>query len=72
MPILLIALFAGAIEKAVIFTDVNFCIFNEFEVPVSQPNFKIVKKSKFDRAYFCSIEIFLKNGYDFLEYTKYS
>lgn len=46
MPILLIVLFAAAIEKAVIFTDVNFCLFNEFEVPVSQPNFKIVKERR--------------------------
>lgn len=46
MPILLIVLFAAAIDKAVIFTDVNFCLFNEFEVPVSQPNFKIVKERR--------------------------
>lgn len=67
MPILLIVLFAAATEKAVIFTDVNFCLFNGFEVPVSQPNFKTVKKSKLNRAYFCRIEIFLRNGYGFLE-----
>lgn len=46
MPILLIVLFAAAIEKAVIFTDVNFCLFNEFEVPVSQPKFKTVKERR--------------------------
>lgn len=44
MPILLILLFAAAIEKAIIFTGVHFCFFNEFEVPVSQPAFKIVKE----------------------------
>lgn len=46
MPILLIVLFAAAIEKAVIFTDINFCLFNEFEVPVSQPNFKTAKERR--------------------------
>lgn len=67
MPVLLIVLFAAAIEKTVIYTDVNFCLFNGFEVPVSQPNFKIVKRSKLNRAYFCRIELFLKIGYGFLE-----
>lgn len=46
MPILLIVLFAAAIEKAVIFPDINFCLFNEFEVPVSQPNFKVIKERR--------------------------
>ena len=36
MPILLILRFAAAaIEKAIIFTEVHFCLFNESEVPVS-------------------------------------
>lgn len=35
MPILLILLFAAAIEKAIISTEVHFRLFNESEVPVS-------------------------------------
>lgn len=68
MPILLIVLFAAAIEKAVIFTDVNFCLFNEFEVPVSQPNLKIVKERRASSTKPISTkQILLKNGHGFLE-----